>query len=115
MSESQVKLFQLVAVGLFSQITSERTRGEGFNFVRQANYDLVAFIETWWDCPHNWSAAMDGYKLFRRGRQGSRGCGVTLLEIAKVTFHCLSASLVNWRWSRGLEACRCNSHLQEGL
>ena len=72
-----------MAVGLFSQITSERTRGEGFNFVWQANYDLVAFIETWWDCPHNWSAAMDGYKLFRRGRQGSRGCGVTLLEIAK--------------------------------
>ncbi|MCQ4078480.1 endonuclease/exonuclease/phosphatase family protein [Klebsiella pneumoniae] len=46
--------------------------------VRQANYDLVAITETWWDCSHDWSAAMDGYKLFRRDRQGRRGGGVAL-------------------------------------
>ena len=38
--------------------------------VQQANYDLVAITETWWDNSHDWSAVMDGYKLFRRDRQG---------------------------------------------
>ncbi|KAK4806160.1 hypothetical protein QYF61_001083 [Mycteria americana] len=37
--------------------------------VRQENYDMVAITETWWDDSHNWSAAMDGYKLFRRDRE----------------------------------------------
>ena len=36
--------------------------------VRQASYDLVAITETWWDCSHDWSAEMDGYKLFRKDR-----------------------------------------------
>ncbi|KAK4828050.1 hypothetical protein QYF61_023088 [Mycteria americana] len=46
--------------------------------VHQENYDMVAITETWWDDSHNWSAAMDGYKLFRRDRQGRRGGGVAL-------------------------------------
>ena len=46
--------------------------------VQQANYDLVAITEMWWDCSHDWSAAMDGYKLFRKDRQGRRGGGVAL-------------------------------------
>ncbi|KAK4806350.1 hypothetical protein QYF61_017219 [Mycteria americana] len=41
--------------------------------VQQENYDMVAITEAWWDDSHNWSAAMDGYKLFRRDRQGRRG------------------------------------------
>ncbi|GAB0203831.1 mitochondrial enolase superfamily member 1 [Grus japonensis] len=45
---------------------------------QQENYDIVAIMETWWDDSHNWSAAMDGYKLFRRDRQGRRGGGVAL-------------------------------------
>ena len=32
------------------------------------SYDLVAITEIWWDEPHDWSAAIDGYKLFRRDR-----------------------------------------------
>ena len=32
--------------------------------VREANYDLVAIMETWWDCYHSWSVAVDGYKIF---------------------------------------------------
>ena len=36
--------------------------------VRQANYDLAAITETWWDCSHDWSVVIDGYKLFRRDR-----------------------------------------------
>ena len=46
--------------------------------VQQANYDLVAITETWWDLSHDWSAAMDGYKLLRKDRQGRRGGGVAL-------------------------------------
>jgi len=32
----------------------------------QENCCLVAVTETWWDCSHNWNAAVDGYELFRR-------------------------------------------------
>ena len=46
--------------------------------VQQANYDLVAIMETWWDHSHDWSAAMDGYKLFRKDRQRKKGGGVAL-------------------------------------
>ncbi|KAK4831120.1 hypothetical protein QYF61_015423 [Mycteria americana] len=46
--------------------------------VHQENYDMVTITETWWDDSHNWSAAMDGYKLFRRDRQAKRGGGVAL-------------------------------------
>ncbi|KAK4813675.1 hypothetical protein QYF61_019568 [Mycteria americana] len=46
--------------------------------VHQENYDMVAITEMWWDDSHNWSAAMDGYKLFRRDRRGRRGGGVAL-------------------------------------
>jgi len=35
--------------------------------------DLAALSETWWDKSHDWSAASDGYRLFRRDRQGRRG------------------------------------------
>ena len=37
--------------------------------VQQANYNLFAITETWWDHFHDRSAAMDGYRLFRRDRQ----------------------------------------------
>ncbi|GAB0178246.1 maestro heat-like repeat-containing protein family member 7 [Grus japonensis] len=46
--------------------------------VQQDSYDLVTITETWWDDCHDWSAAVDGYKLFRRDRQGRRGGGVAL-------------------------------------
>jgi len=46
--------------------------------VQQDSYDLVVITETWWHDSHDWSAAMDGSKLFRRDRQGKRGGGVTL-------------------------------------
>ncbi|PKU42582.1 adaptin ear-binding coat-associated protein 1 [Limosa lapponica baueri] len=46
--------------------------------VQQDSCDIVAITETWWDDGHDWNAAMDGYKLFRRDRQGRRGGGVAL-------------------------------------
>ncbi|XP_054058617.1 UPF0462 protein C4orf33 homolog isoform X2 [Rissa tridactyla] len=45
---------------------------------QQDSYDVVAITETWWDDCHDWNAAMNGYKLFRRDRQGRRGGGVSL-------------------------------------
>lgn len=30
--------------------------------------DVVAVTGTWWDDSHNWSVAIDGYKLFSRDR-----------------------------------------------
>ncbi|KAK4830434.1 hypothetical protein QYF61_011142 [Mycteria americana] len=55
--------------------------------VQQENYDIVAITETWWDDSHNWSAAMDGYKLLRSDRQGRRGSGVALY--VRECFDCL--------------------------
>ncbi|PKU31493.1 rna-directed dna polymerase from mobile element hypothetical protein [Limosa lapponica baueri] len=46
--------------------------------VQQDSCDVVAITEVWWDDGHNWNAVMDGYKLFRRDRQGRRGGGVAL-------------------------------------
>ncbi|TRZ08455.1 hypothetical protein HGM15179_018648 [Zosterops borbonicus] len=46
--------------------------------VQQQNYDVVTITETWWADSHSWSAALDGYKLFRRDRKGGRGGGVAL-------------------------------------
>ena len=37
------------------------------------NHDIVAVTETWWDDSHDWSVAIDSYKLFRRDRR-ERGC-----------------------------------------
>ena len=39
------------------------------------SYDLIAITETWCNESHDWSAATDGYRLFRRDRQGRRGGG----------------------------------------
>ena len=44
--------------------------------MQQANYDLIAVTETCWNCFHDWSVAMNGYKLFRRDKQGRRGGSV---------------------------------------
>lgn len=41
------------------------------------NYDLIAIMETWWDKSHNWNIGMEGYKIYRRNRQGRNG-GVAL-------------------------------------
>lgn len=44
--------------------------------VQLENYDLIGVTETWLDKAHDWSAAVSGYKLFRRDRQGRRGRGI---------------------------------------
>ena len=38
------------------------------------NYNVVVVTETWWDDNHDWSVAIDGYKLFRgTGKEGGMG------------------------------------------
>ncbi|KAK4806761.1 hypothetical protein QYF61_005557 [Mycteria americana] len=49
--------------------------------------------ETWWDESHDWSVAIDGYRLFRRDRQGRRGRGVALY--IKKWIECEELSLKN--------------------
>ncbi|TRZ11984.1 hypothetical protein HGM15179_015124 [Zosterops borbonicus] len=46
--------------------------------VQQPSYDAIIITETWWDNSHSWSAALDGYKLFKRDRKVGRGGGVAL-------------------------------------
>ncbi|PKU45732.1 mitochondrial fission process protein 1 [Limosa lapponica baueri] len=58
--------------------------------VQQENYDIVAITEMWWDDLHNWSAAINGYQLFRRDRQGRRAGGVTLY--VRDRFECLEVN-----------------------
>lgn len=40
--------------------------------------DLIAMTETWWDESHDWNAAFDSYRLFRKDRRGRRGKWVAL-------------------------------------
>ena len=44
------------------------------------NHGVFAITETWWDDSHDWSMAIDSYKLFRWDSQGRRG-GATALYI----------------------------------
>uniref|UniRef100_K7F0X2 Endonuclease/exonuclease/phosphatase domain-containing protein n=1 Tax=Pelodiscus sinensis TaxID=13735 RepID=K7F0X2_PELSI len=41
-------------------------------------YDLTRVTETWWDDSHDWSAVMEGYRLFRKNRQRRKGGGAAL-------------------------------------
>ncbi|GAB0207912.1 hypothetical protein GRJ2_003256900 [Grus japonensis] len=41
-------------------------------------YDLIGITEMWWDSSYDWSVGMEGYRLFRKDRQGRQGGGVTL-------------------------------------
>ncbi|GAB0206424.1 tubulin polyglutamylase complex subunit 2 [Grus japonensis] len=34
--------------------------------------------ETWWDSSYDWSVGMEGYRVFRKDRQGRRGGGIAL-------------------------------------
>ena len=39
---------------------------------------LIGIMETWWNRSHDWSAAVEGYRLFRKDRLGRQGEGVAL-------------------------------------
>uniref|UniRef100_A0A8C3FIA9 C-type lectin domain-containing protein n=1 Tax=Chrysemys picta bellii TaxID=8478 RepID=A0A8C3FIA9_CHRPI len=48
-------------------------QGELEVLAQSRNYDVIGITETWWDNSHDWSTVMDGYKLFRKDRQGRKG------------------------------------------
>ena len=58
--------------------------------VQRDSCDLVAITQTWWDDSYDCTAAVDGYKLFRRDRQGRRGSGVALY--VRECFGCIELS-----------------------
>ena len=65
------------------------------------SYDLIVITETWWDESHGWRVAIDGYKVFRRERQGKRGEGVALY--IKKLIQCEELSLRNsHEWVKSL-------------
>ena len=77
--------------------------------VQQANCDLAAITETWWDHSHDWSAVMDGCKLFRRDRRGRKCGGVALYikEYFDVEELGVGNDKVECLWIRiGGKACR---------
>ncbi|KAM9590815.1 uncharacterized protein ACIBXB_005869 [Morphnus guianensis] len=41
-------------------------------------YGLIGITEMWWDGSYDWSVGMEGYRLFRKDRQGRQGGGVNL-------------------------------------
>lgn len=42
--------------------------------VQLQGYELIGVMERWWDSSYDWSAAVDGYRLFRKeGQEGEKG------------------------------------------
>jgi len=57
------------------------------------SYDLIAIIETWWDESHDWTTAIDGYRVLRKDRQAKRARGIALY--IKKLIQCEELSLKN--------------------
>jgi len=69
--------------------------------------DIICISETWWNESHNWSAGMEGYRLFKRGSQGRRGRGAALYVTER--FDCTAFTVEDdmveslWVRIRGME------------
>ncbi|KAJ7413848.1 mitochondrial fission process protein 1 [Pitangus sulphuratus] len=48
---------------------------------RSQRFDIIGISETWWDEFCDWSALLDGYRLFRTDRQSRRSKGVAMYVI----------------------------------
>lgn len=55
--------------------------------VQQEGFDVVTIAEAWWDDHHHGSAAVAGYKLFRRHGRSRRGGWVALYN--RECFDCI--------------------------
>ncbi|GAB0203202.1 hypothetical protein GRJ2_002785800 [Grus japonensis] len=63
----------------YTNACSMRNKQEELEALAQSQrYDVIGISETWWEESCDWCAVMDGYRLFRRDRQGRRGGGVAL-------------------------------------
>lgn len=73
---------------IYTTVCSMGNRQEEWEAIaKKENYDIVVIMETCWDDSQNRSAAIDGYKLFRRDRGGRRWGGVALS--VRECLHCL--------------------------
>lgn len=45
---------------------------------RSFHYDSIDISETWWEESWDWSALMEGYRIFRREKQGRQDGGILL-------------------------------------
>lgn len=52
--------------------------------VELESYNLIAITETWRDESYDWSTVIDGYKLFRRDRQGERARAGSVPSIERI-------------------------------
>ena len=56
---------------LYTNTRSMRNKQDELEaLVSSQNYDIIGITKTWWNESHDWSAGMEGYRLFRRDRQG---------------------------------------------
>ncbi|KAK4827172.1 hypothetical protein QYF61_015134 [Mycteria americana] len=75
--------------------------------VSSQSYEIIGMSETWWNESHDWSAGMEGYRLFRRDRQGKQGGGVALY--VRERFDCTALTVSDdvveslWVRIRGME------------
>ena len=60
--------------------------------LQQQGYDLTGITKTWWDGSHDWSAAVEGYRLFRKGRMGKQG-GRVALYVMESSWNAWSSAL----------------------
>ena len=58
-------------------------------------YDLIGITETQWDDSYDWSVGMEGYRLFRKDRQGDEE-GVS----PSISMTSWSAWSSTWGWMR---------------
>ena len=64
---------------LYTNAHSMGNKQEELETVAQLEkYDQIAIMETWWDKSHDWNTIIEGFRLFKRDRQGRRGRGVAL-------------------------------------
>lgn len=58
----------LAEVFLHQCMQNGQQTGEAGSHCVAISYNLTAFAETWWDESCDWSAAVNGYRMFRRDR-----------------------------------------------
>jgi len=76
---TQLEVRQVVRLNCIYTIhTAWTTNRKSWKPLCSRQTDTVAIMEIWWDHSHDWSAAVDDYKLFRRDREGRRGDGMAL-------------------------------------
>lgn len=53
---------------IYTNAHSTRSKHKELEAIVQQQGYVFGIMETWWDDSHDWSAAMAGYKCFRRDR-----------------------------------------------